>query len=182
MVLDREGVSPNTDPASTGSPPGTSLEDSAMVLTPTVDGSGMPLPSQRGHGNHPQQQSTNDTDTASHIRKRYRDQELSKEATALMLKSWREKSYGSLFSRWYSWCNRREAGPFSAPITNIINFLATLHQQGYQYNSYRSAISSVHEKIDGYSIGQHPAVMRLFFMTGHPCQDIPPHHGVWSWY
>ena len=36
-------------------------------------------------------------------------------------------------SVWYSWCNRREADPFPGPITDIVNFLATLHQQGYQY-------------------------------------------------
>jgi hypothetical protein len=115
-----------------------------------------------------------------YLRKRYRDQELSEEATTLMLKSWREKtnkSYDSLFSRWYSWCNKREADPFSGPVTNVVNFLAPLHQQGYQYNSinsYRSAISSVHEKIDGYNIGQHPTVTRLlrvYSTTGHLYQD-----------
>ena len=133
MVPNREGTSPGANPTSTDSPPGTSLEDSAMVLTPTVDGSGMPLPSQGGHGDHAQPgQSTNDTNSTSrmeYLRKRYRDQELSEEATTLMLKSWREKtnkSYDSLFGRWYSWCNRREADPFSRPITDIVNFLATL--------------------------------------------------------
>ena len=101
MVPNREGTSPGANPTSTDSPPGTSLEDSAMVPTPTVDGSGMPLPSQGGHGDHAQPgQSTNDTNSTSrmeYLRKRY---ELSEEATTLMLKSRREKtnkSYDSLF-------------------------------------------------------------------------------------
>ena len=36
--------------------------------------------------------------------------------------------------------------------------------QGYQYhsiNSYRSTISSVHEKVDGHQIGQHPMVSKM---------------------
>ena len=87
MVPNREGTSPGANPTSTDSPPGTSLEDSAMVPTPTVDGSGMLLPSQGGHGDHAQPgQSTNDTNSTSRIeylRKRYRDQELSEEAIPL---------------------------------------------------------------------------------------------------
>ena len=101
MVPNRESTSPGANPTSTDSPPGTSLEDSAMVPTPTVDGSGMPLPIQGGHGDHAQPgQSTNDTNSTSrmeYLRKRY---ELSEEATTLMLKSRREKtnkSYNSLF-------------------------------------------------------------------------------------
>ena len=93
MVPNREGTSPGANPTSTDSPPGTSLEDSAMVPTPTVDGSGMPLPRQGGHGDHAQPgQSTNDTNSTSrmeYLRKRY---ELSEEATTLMLKSRREKT------------------------------------------------------------------------------------------
>ena len=46
----------------------------------------------------------------------------------------------------------------------MANFLASLYQDGYQYNSvnaYRSAISSVHEKVDGVPVGQHPITTRL---------------------
>ena len=181
MVPNREGTSPGANPTSTDSPPGTSLEDSAMVPTPTVDGSGMPLPSQGGHPG----QSTNDTNSTSlmeYLRKRYRDQELSEEATTLMIKSWRAKT-NTLFGRWYSWCNRREADPFSGPITDIVNFLATLHQQGYQYNSinsYRSAISSVHEKVEGYNIGQHPTVTRLLKGIFHDRPPLPRYASTWN--
>ena len=46
----------------------------------------------------------------------------------------------------------------------MLNFLAKLYEEGYQYrslNSYRSAISSVHERVDGRTVGEHPLVMRL---------------------
>ena len=41
---------------------------------------------------------------------------------------------------------------------HLVNFLAHLFKEGYQYhslNSYRLAISSVHERVDGYEAGGH---------------------------
>ncbi len=55
----------------------------------------------------------------------------------------------SFFKKWIS----------SGDISEAVNFLAHLFHQGYQHrslNSYRSAISSVHDKVDGYEVGQHP--------------------------
>ena len=49
-------------------------------------------------------------------------------------------------------------------MTDVINFLAKLYAAGYNYHSlncYCSAISSVHEKVDGYLVGQHPRVSRV---------------------
>jgi hypothetical protein len=54
--------------------------------------------------------------------------------------------YDSLFGKWVRWCNQRDTNPFSVGINEVVNFLAELFQQGYQYrslNAYRSAISSV---------------------------------------
>ena len=92
---------------------------------------------------------------------------LSAGASRLLLSSWRQKtakSYDSLFNKWVRWCNERNSDPVSGDINEVINFLAALYDEGYQYrslNAYRSAISSVHEKIDGYDVGQHPMVTRL---------------------
>ena len=62
----------------------------------------------------------------------------------------------------------------SRPITEVMNFLADFHKQGYQYHSlncYHSAISFVHEWIDGHCVGEHPLVSRL--MKG-VFNDRPP--------
>ena len=94
----------------------------------------------------------------AHLRDKFQSQNLSEEATAHILKSWRtktNKSHDSLFGKWHSWCVKRNYSPFSGPITNGANFLAQLCTEGYQYssiNSYRSAISSVHEKVDGHNV------------------------------
>ena len=45
----------------------------------------------------------------------------------------------------------------------MVNLIVKLFQPGYQYhslNAYRSAMSSIYEKVDGYE-GQHPLVTRL---------------------
>ncbi len=93
------------------------------------------------------------------------------------------KSNDSLFGRWHSWCRERQADPFSGPITNVVNFLASLHEKGYQYNSvnsYRSAISSVHEKVEGYSIGQHPMVTKLLKGVFHDRPPLPRYTSTWN--
>ena len=47
-----------------------------------------------------------------------------------------------------------------------MNFLAELFKEGYTYsslNSYISAISSTHKKIDGHMVGQHKLVTQVAF-------------------
>ena len=93
------------------------------------------------------------------------------------------KSYNSLFGKWYSWCIERSFNPFSEPVTNVVNFLAYLFKEGYQYssiNSYRSAISSVHEKVEGYNVGQHPLVTRLLKGIFHDRPPLPRYSGTWN--
>ena len=80
---------------------------------------------------------------------------------------WREKTnskYGSSFAKWASWCHQWGRNHLSGSISDAINFLADFSAQGFQYqslNSYRSAISSVHEAVDGVSVGTHPVVTKL---------------------
>ena len=50
------------------------------------------------------------------------------------------------------------------PVEDTLNFLAELFKDGYHYrslNSYRSAISALHSKVDGYLVGQHPLITRM---------------------
>ena len=74
----------------------------------------------------------------------------------------------SLFKKWDSQCQERGRDPIRGPIAHVLNFLAELFDQDYQYgslNSYRSAISSVHQKVDG--IHGNPLIDRMLkgFLT-----------------
>ena len=103
----------------------------------------------------------------AHIWESFDSRGISPEASNLLLASWRPKTksnYNSLFAKWAGWCAQRNRDPINGPVEDIINFLAELFKDGYQYrslNSYRSAISAIHSKVDGQSIGQHPLVTRM---------------------
>ena len=120
------------------------------------------------------------------IRQSYSSRGFSSQASDLMLASWRDKTnsnYSSSFSRWCSWCQPRGRDPLSGPIDDVVNFLADLFSQGYQYqslNAYRSAISSTHENIDGVSVGNHPAVTRLLKGVFHTRPPQPRYASFWD--
>jgi hypothetical protein len=113
-------------------------------------------------------------------------QGFSDQATDFTLKSCRtktNKSYDSLFRRWNRWCAQWGSNPFSGPVSEIANFLASLYQEGYQYNSinaYRSAISSVHEKVDGVATGQHPLITRMLKGVFNYRPPIPRYTDTWD--
>ena len=190
LVSDRTGSVQGTDGTVPNYLGGTNLEDTAMVCTVTSDVDSITMSDQpqsdyfeqRSGGSHPS------TSRVAYLRERYRDHELSEEATSLMLKSWRTKtstckSYDSLFGIWYSWCRTRDSDPFSGPIREVVNFLADLHKQGYQYrslNSYCSAISSVHERVDGHTVGQHPLVTRLMKGVFNDRPPLPRYICTWN--
>ena len=119
------------------------------------------------------------------LRQKFRHSCLSTEASDLMLASWRTKSsqtYDSLFNKWVGWCSERHHDPLSAPIADVANFLAYLFKEGYKsrfLNSFRSAISSVHDPVDGVEVGKHPTISRLLKGAYH--SRPPPskvHHNM----
>ena len=58
-----------------------------------------------------------------------------------------------------------------------------LLKEGYQYssiNSYHLAISSVHEKVEGHNVGQHPLVTRILKGVLHDSPPLPRYSGTWN--
>ena len=122
----------------------------------------------------------------AHLRKSYTSRGFSHQASDLMLASWRSKTninYGSSFAKWAFWCQQRGRDPLSGPIEDIVNFLASLFSEGYQYqsmNTYRSAISSTHERVDGVNVGCHPAVTRLLKGVFNSRPPQPRYASFWD--
>ena len=166
---------------------GSRMEGTTMVCSATVNVGGLATPAASTVNPHlginPH---TTQTGRVEHLRERLHGQGLSGQATELILESWRtktNKSYDSLFGRWSRWCGERGSDPFSGPVTEVANFLATLYQEGYQYNSvnaYGSAISSVHEKVEGVVIGQHPIITRLLKGIYNVRPPLPRYNGTWN--
>ena len=149
-----------------------SMEEPTMVSQSSGDVGRLPSPpSSKGRSDHTNTPNECASSIASASRlaylRRCEDKKISGEGKDLLFASWRQKSsksYDSLFAKWVGWCSQRHSDPVSGPISEVVNFLAHLFKEGYQYhslNAYCSTISSVHEKVDGYEVGQHPLVSRV---------------------
>ena len=164
-----------------------SLEITAVVSNPAIDADRLPPVNNNRQSRDVQSGPICDAPTASrmaYLRERYRGQCLSEGATDLILKSWRaktNKSYDLLFTKWERWCSASD--PISGPVTEVANFLAYLFKGGYQYssiNSYRSAISSVHNRIDRATMGQHSLITRLIKGVFHSRPPLPCYTHTWD--
>ena len=122
----------------------------------------------------------------TYLRKKFSDSSLSEEASRLLLASWRTKanqSYDSHFRKWLSWSLERSFNPVSGPVAEVANFLAHLFEQGYQscsLNAYRSAISSVHDRVDGTEVGKHPIFTRLLKCAFYARPPLPCYTATWN--
>ena len=68
-------------------------------------------------------------------------------------------------------------------MSTVANFLAGLFEQGYSYrslNSYRSSISSTHDRVDGAPVGQHPIITRLLAGAFNSRPPQPRYTTTWD--
>ena len=83
-------------------------------------------------------------------------------------------NYESSWRKWTSWCSEQQVDPITCNLKYVLDFLAYLFEQNYEYstiNSHRSAISAYHEYINDRPVGQHQNVCKL--MTGVFNQNPP---------
>ena len=103
---------------------------------------------------------TNATNRLARFGKSLTDRGISQHAKELITSAWRDstnKNCDSAWRKWETWCSQKHINPLSAPIESILSFLAFQFHSGYKYRSlnvYRSAISSIHPRIDGFEVGQ----------------------------
>jgi len=69
------------------------------------------------------------------FRKGLEAEEISSKAATLISNSRRTSStnnYKSAWRKWHSWCCKRQADSFKAPLTLVLDFLADLFEKGYK--------------------------------------------------
>ena len=192
LVSDRTCTQQDKSPGGSSDIGGPSVEGPSMVpsspgvaerLSTAHPSSGISA-SERGDPENPRNNSS--VSRVASLRERYRDSQLSTEASDLMLASWRTKSsqsYESHFDKWTRWCSEWGRNPILGPIADVANFLAHLHEEGYQsrsLNAYRSAISSVHDTVDGVEVGKHPIISRLLKGAYHARPLFPRYTCTWD--
>ena len=111
---------------------------------------------------------------------------LSDTASKLISNSRRDGSisnYDSSWRKWAGWCSGRKHDPFRCNVNEVLEYLASLFEQGYEYRTigcHRAAISAYHEDVDGKPIGQHPDVCALVngVFNNRPLQ--PRYSFIWD--
>ena len=130
--------SPNPGTESTCHLDNTSLEDPAMVSSASGDADSASMPATISCPGDGQRRAVSPMTTWHTSGQDSNMKNLSEQATELVLKSWRpmmNKSYHLLFGRWSHWCTEQSMGPLFGPVSEIVNFLANIHEEGLQYNS-----------------------------------------------
>ena len=127
---------------------------------------------------------TTESGSMDHFRGSLLDKGISKEVENLLSSSWRKgthKNYDSAWRKWEQWCISNHVSPISASLNDVLAFLAARFHAGHGYHSlnvYRSAISSIHPKIDDYEVGSHPLVCHLLkgvLTSNHHYQNTKVH-------
>lgn len=105
------------------------------------------------------------------IRNRYETTGFSKEDVDILLASRgaaTQKRYAGPWKAWVFWCSQRNICPISAPVAEVLAFLASLvTQRNLEYRTvalYKSAISQTHDPVGSTELGSLPIVSR--FMKG----------------
>ena len=92
--------------------------------------------------------------------------DLSESSKKLVEASWRdstEQRYAGAWNKWLNWCSVHQVQAASPSLSQVINYLSSLFDEGLQYhtiNLHRLALSSTLKPIDGFCVGQHPSVCR----------------------
>ena len=122
----------------------------------------------------------------SHLYQRFQAEGIPTNVADLLIAATRastHKTYESSWNRWCRWCSGRKIDPLSSSIGDILIFLTEVFNEGLAYRSLnvlRSALSSTHPKIDGFSVGQHPYVTRLLKGALNKRPPKPRYSHTWN--
>ncbi|GBC31876.1 hypothetical protein GLOIN_2v1786700 [Rhizophagus irregularis DAOM 181602=DAOM 197198] len=116
--------------------------------------------------NTPTSQSTVETARLQYFQTRNKDKGFSDKTINLLSSSVDNRSSRTVSSAirvWEHWCDSQHIDPVTCPINKICEFFSDMLTFGKSYNTiagYRSAISEMHERIDNFSIGTHPDILK----------------------
>ena len=114
-------------------------------------------------GNDTPPNQENDIDGLQSIRRSLETQGISKRASDIILQSWRQgtrKQYAS----WIKYCHRKHVSSVDPSISQALDFLVELYDQGIGYspmNTARSALSCILTPVNDITFGAHSTVTRF---------------------
>ena len=192
MVPDFQGSHTSEEPPGSDNSHSSSMK--GLTLVPCSTGDATQLPSTTtpftksipAGVRHETDEPTTSTGCMAYLWEKFGCNNLSEPAKELLLSSWRSKTsqaYESHFKKWLGWCTKWGCDPISGPISDVANFLTDLHSRGYQTSSinvYRSAISSVYDRVDDMDVGKHPLVSWLLKEAFHARPPLSHYTRTWN--
>ncbi|CAL8111529.1 unnamed protein product [Orchesella dallaii] len=128
----------------------------------------------------------NDTTSSSIMWHIHRNWNLPDNVSKLLNSSCADKTwsqYGVAFKKWSVYCLDNKVSIYSPNMKDILLFLTILFESGLSYmsiNTSRSMLSLVVDKIEGYSVGQHPLVVRLMKGVSRLKPVKSRYHSTWD--
>lgn len=122
----------------------------------------------------------------SALRSSFRQYNVSKEVTEVLMASWRpgtQKQYKTYINKWLEFCSKRTIHHSSPKINEAVEFLMTLHSQGLSYssiNTARSALSSILTTDNCDNFGSHPLVIRFMKGIYELNKPKPKYNQIWD--
>ena len=120
------------------------------------------------------------------LRKRLAEEGISESASDLIVLSRREgtlSSYSLAWNKWFSWCVEQNVDPVRCNVNWILDFLVFMFESRYEHRticSNRSAISALHNNIEGRSVGEHPHLSSLVKGVFNNRPPQPKYNFIWD--
>ena len=119
------------------------------------------------------------------LRKRLAEEGISERASDLIVSSRSEgtlSTYSSTWNKWVSWCVEQNVDPVQCNVNWILDFLAFMFESGYEYRTickHRSAVSALHNNIEGRPVEEHPQVNSLITGAYNNQPPRPKYNFIW---
>jgi hypothetical protein len=113
-----------------------------------------------------------------YIRTRYETKGFSQKAINLFVSSLDNgstRTVSSSLRTWLSWCEINSCDPTTCAVNRICDFFVDMLAKEMSFNTiagYRTAISEIHDHVDGVSIGSHPDIAKI--MQAIHWENPPP--------
>lgn len=123
-------------------------------------------PSRIQHSRDPVSESKMEDIRLQSFRTRYQSKGFSRKSIdllAITLDPNSSKTVSSNLRTWICWCHTKSVDPVTCDLNSICEFFSDQLSEGKAANTiagYRSAISEIHDPVDGQSIGNHPDISR----------------------
>lgn len=122
----------------------------------------------------------------SSVRKALTNKNISDRATDIIMQSWRKgttKQYSTYLRKWETFCVERSLKPNEPSVSEILDFLLHLYDNGDGYsalNTARSAVSAIQVSTEGQTIGSHPLVCRFMRGVFNTRPSLPRYAETWD--